>query len=124
MYEEWLAMGIDCDGSIIANEQLKRTVVKFSSNYVEFAREFQRRCTINDIQTGFREYFYKTYTSPHYIVNIGGTHEKPNPETRLKFLKLIMPYLVLKKEKALLAIKILETSSRTNDWHKYRELVG
>lgn len=107
MYEAWLAMGIDCDGMI----RIVKTnaTIQFSNNVEKFVDTYRER--VNALGCVTTNSWYDSRTSRQYTVSV--THPIGGPllrrwENKLKFLEIILPHLVRKREIALEAIQLLK----------------
>jgi len=104
MYEEWLAMGIDCDGCISGISP----TVGFSNSVKEIVDVYEKRVNDLNCRTSRDEILNKNSNSIQYTVRISGTYQKPGTEDKLRFLKAILPFLIIKNARAEKAIKYLE----------------
>lgn len=107
MHEPWLAACIDCDGWI------HLTSIGFGNNNEDIIMTFAERANSLGCRTFITSRMINS-GNLHHVVYVRGTKEDPGTRDKIRFLEAILPFLIVKKEKAEIAIAILKDICRRN----------
>jgi len=104
----WLACAIDTDGTISLSKGTHgmNVGIGFSNTFKGITDVFEEYSNEIACRT------YRGRSARQHYCSVRGTRELPGNEDKLHFLKQILPFLIVKEERAKSAIFILEQKIR------------